>query len=436
MQKIKNIFLKKKILIYGLGKSGLSTLNFLKSKSELYLYDDNKNNTKNPKHKKKIIEYNNLIRTKFDHIIISPGIDINTCRLSNFIKKNLDKLNTDIDIFYSIYNKNKNITITGSNGKSTTAKILYEVLKDQKFDVRLVGNIGKPILSEKKINKKTLFVIEASSYQLEYSKIFKSNFAAILNISPDHLERHKTLQNYIRAKFKLIKNQQYSDTAFLNIKDKYLKKEIKRNQIKSKIINVESKIESKILQEINNPYFLTDSNIENLSFIIKISKKLKLNQNKLIKTLKKFKGLDYRQQIIYKSKFLTIINDSKATSYSSSVSLLKSLTNVYWIVGGIPKLGDRFLLPKKLCNKTRAYIFGKNKKEFIKQLKNKMFFKTFSNLNIAIKKIFDDIKSTKMKKHNVILFSPSSASFDKFKNFEERGRYFNNQIKKQINAKY
>ena len=87
-----------------MGKSGLSTLNFLKSKSELYLYDDNKNNTKNPKHKKKIIEYNNLIRSKFDDIIISPGIDINTCRLSNFIKKNLDKLNTDIDIFYSIYN--------------------------------------------------------------------------------------------------------------------------------------------------------------------------------------------------------------------------------------------------------------------------------------------------------------------------------------------
>ena len=86
--------------------------------------------------------------------------------------------------------------------------------------------------------------------------------------------------------------------------------------------------------------------------------------------------------------------------------------------------------------KIRAYIFGKNKKKFIKQLKDKMSFKSCSNLNTAIKKIFKDIKSSKIKKHNVILFSPSSASFDNFKNFEERGKYFNNQIKKQINAKY
>tara|TARA_Y100000389_G_scaffold203681_1_gene253003 strand:+ start:636 stop:1937 length:1302 start_codon:yes stop_codon:yes gene_type:complete len=433
MHKIKNIFFKKKILIYGLGKTGISTFNFLKSKSEVFLYDDNKIFLKSFKIKKKIIKFNDLIKTEFDHIIISPGIDITDCKLSNFIKKNLDKLNTDIDIFYSIY-KNKSITITGTNGKSTTAKILYEVLKDQKFDVRLVGNIGSPILLEKKIKKKTIFVIEISSYQLEYSKLFKSNYAVILNISPDHLERHRTLRNYVQAKFKIIKNQQNSDIAFLNTKNKYLKKEIKKNKIKSKIINVENNIEDKIIKKINNPYFKTESNIENLSFIIKISKKLKLDQGKLINTLQKFKGLDFRQQIIYKSKYLTIINDSKATSYSSSISLLNSLTNIYWILGGIPKLGDKFLLPKKSCIKIKAYIFGKNKEKFIKELKNKITFETFKSLDFAIKKIFKDIKTNNLNKHKVILFSPSAASFDSFKNFEERGRYFNNQIKKQINA--
>ncbi len=434
MKKIENIFLKKKILIYGLGKSGYSTFNFLKSRNNIYLYDDNKNSLKPAEIKKKIINYNNLIKINFDHIIISPGIDIENCKLSNFIKRNLEKVNTDIDVFYSIYNKNKNITITGTNGKSTTAKILYEVLRDQKFDVRLVGNIGNPILSEKKIKKNTIFVIEASSYQLEYSKIFKSNYAVILNISPDHLERHKTLKNYVRAKFKLIKNQQHSDNAFLNTKNHYLRKEIKMNRIRSKIINVDNKIDDKIVKKINNSYFLTDSNIENLSFIIKISKKLQLNQIKLIKTLRKFKGLNYRQQIIYKSKYLTIINDSKSTSYSSSVALLKSLSNVYWLVGGIPKLGDQFLLTKKSCSKVKAYIFGKNKRNFIRELRNKMIFESVKNLNLAIKKIFIDIKKNKTKEHNVILFSPASASFDSFKNFEERGEYFNNQIKKQINA--
>ena len=105
--------------------------------------------------------------------------------------------------------------IIGINGKSTTAKILYEVLKDQKYDVRLVGNIGNPILLEKKITNKTIFVIEVSSYQLQYSNLFSTNFAAILNISQDHIERHKTIQNYINVKFKLVTNQTNKDVAFL-----------------------------------------------------------------------------------------------------------------------------------------------------------------------------------------------------------------------------
>ena len=114
-----------------------------------------------------------------------------------------------MDVFYSFY-KNKSITITGTNGKSTTAKILYEVLSDQKYDCRLVGNIGNPVLSEKKITKKTIFVVEASSYQLDYSQLFTSKYSAILNISPDHIERHRNLKNYISAKFKLLNSQSRS----------------------------------------------------------------------------------------------------------------------------------------------------------------------------------------------------------------------------------
>ena len=98
------------------------------------------------------------------------------CKLSKILKKNLSKIYTDLDVFYSFY-KNKSITITGTNGKSTTAKILHEVLLNQKYDARLIGNIGNPALSEKKITKKTIFVIEASSYQLDYSKIFTSKYA-------------------------------------------------------------------------------------------------------------------------------------------------------------------------------------------------------------------------------------------------------------------
>ena len=173
-----SIFLNKKILIYGLGKSGLSSFQFLKKKNNIFLYDDHKVKNKNLDIKKNLINYKDLLNVKIDQIILSPGIDINKCKLSKFLKKNQNKIYTDLDVFYSFY-KNDCITITGTNGKSTTCQLMYEVLYDQKFDVKLVGNIGNPILSVRGVKKKTIFVLEASSYQLEYSKIFKSKYAAI-----------------------------------------------------------------------------------------------------------------------------------------------------------------------------------------------------------------------------------------------------------------
>jgi len=431
----KNIFYKKNILIYGLGKSGISAFNFLKKHNEIYLYDDKKIENKHVAIKNFLISYKKIAKKKIDYIIISPGINIKKCKLNNFLNRNLKKINTDLDIFFSQYSKNKNITITGTNGKSTTAKILYEVLRQEKIDARLVGNIGNPILLEKNITNDTVFVIEASSYQLEYSKIFKSNIAAILNISPDHLERHKTLKNYIRAKFKLIKNQTKEDYAILNINNFYIKQQVITQKFLSKIIKIKKQVKSTFLRKINNSYFMTEGNKENLSFIFAISKILKIKKENLIKVLNKFNGLEYRQQIIFKSKDVTIINDSKATSFSSSVSILKSLSNVSWIVGGLAKKGDKFLLSKNNCKSFKAYIYGKNKNLFIKKLKKVIRCESFINLKPLIKKIFLDIKNKNNKNHQTILFSPAAASFDSFKNFEERGKYFNNLVKELGNVK-
>ena len=418
-----NLFYKKKILIYGLGKSGLSVLKFLKKYSEITTHDD-----------KIKVGNKKITKMKFDYIIISPGIDINKCNLSKFLKNNSKKIYTDLDIFYSHHKLNNKITITGTNGKSTTAKILYDILKDQKVDARLVGNIGNPILLEKKVTNRTVFVIEASSYQLEYSKLFKSNISLILNISPDHLERHKTINKYVSAKFKLVKNQSKNDVAILNIKNFYIKRKLQSKNYLPKVIKVKKDIDSIFLKKINNQYFNTEGNKENLKFILEVAKILNLKKDLLVKTLKKFKGLKYRQQIIFQSNKLTIINDSKATTFSSSVSLLKSLKNVYWIVGGQAKRGDKLLLSKKKCKNIKAYIFGTSKIFFISKIKKFMKYESFLDLKNLVKKLSLEIKLDKNKIHKTILFSPSAASFDNFKNFEKRGEYFNQLIKKYINV--
>ena len=420
-----NIFYKKKILIYGLGKSGLSAFKFLKKENEITKHDD-----------KIKIDNEKITKKKFDYIIISPGIDINKCNLSKFLKNNFKKIYTDLDIFYVHYKENNKITITGTNGKSTTAKILYEALKDQKIDVRLVGNIGNPILLEKKVTNKTVFVIEASSYQLEYSKLFQSNISLILNISPDHLERHKTINKYVRAKFKLVKKQSKKDFAILNTNNFYIKRELESQIFLPKIIKIKRNIDITFLKKLNNKYFNTDGNKENLKFILEVVKILKLKKNILIETLKKFKGLKYRQEIIFQSKKLTIINDSKATTFSSSVGSLKTLNNVHWILGGQAKKGDKLLLSKENCKNIKAYVFGNKKNFFISKLKKLMKYESFLDLKSLVKKLSIEIKLDKNISHKTILFSPSAASFDSFKNFEERGEYFNQLVKKYINVEF
>ncbi len=430
MQK-ETIFYKKNFLIYGFGKSGYASYKFLCKKSNCKIFDDNKKNIPS-RFNHEIIKYKQLKKNKFDYIVLSPGIDINNCSLSPYLKKNATKIITELDIFYLSYPNIKKITITGTNGKSTTSKLLYDVLKKHGKDVRLTGNIGNPILLEKKLKNKTLFIIEASSYQLEYSKFFKSEYSFILNLSPDHLERHGNFKNYIKAKFKLIMNQSKNNYAFIEKKNYFLNNLIQKYKIKSKIFRVNHKKYQNYYRLIVNDYFKNISNFKNLSFIFAISKNLKLSLKKIINVTNNFKQLDFRQQIIYRSEKLIIINDSKSTSLSSTLPLLESFTNIYWILGGMAKKGDKLKLKKENFKNINAYIYGKDKLFFSKILSNKIKYKISKNLNHLLLKVFEDLKKNKDKK-KIILFSPSAASFDQFKNFEDRGKYFNKIIKKYFN---
>ena len=428
MLELANQFNNQNILIYGFGKSGRACFKYLRRNNKIEIYDDKKSSiSKNLK--KNSINKTKLTSVNFDRIVVSPGIDINKCTLKKYLSKNKSKIISELDIFYLNNIKNKKITITGTNGKSTTSKLLHDVLKKHGKDVRLVGNIGNPLLSEKNIKPQTIFVIEASSYQIEYSKYFKTDFAIILNISPNHLERHRTFKNYIKSKFGLIKSQKKNSFAFIEKNNNFLKEELKKNKINSKIIKVNLKISNKIKKKIKNPYFENKNNLNNLKFVLEISKKLKLKNQKIFKVVNSFKELNFRQQILYKNKKLLIINDSKSTNFSSSINLLESYKNIYWLVGGRFKKGDNFVLNKKYYKNINAYIFGKRKKFFVKNLINKIKYKTFDNIKNALVEIIIDAKKKNLSPVNII-FSPSAASFDQFSNFEERGKNFNYLVRK------
>ena len=419
-------FANKNVLIYGLGLSGNSCLKYLQKKNNVKVFDDNIL-LKNKRYKKFFLDKNRISKLTFDFIVISPGIDIKKCKLKKYLLKNQKKIITELDLFYLAFPDNKKITITGTNGKSSTCQMLYNIFRLNNFDVRLVGNIGKSPLSELNIKKKTIFIIEASSYQISYNKFFKTDYAAILNLTVDHLERHDNLNKYAQAKIKLISDQWKNKLSFIEKDSIIINKWLLKKKVKSKVIKISYSNDSFFKKKIQNNYIQDKNNLNNIHFIYKISKNFKIPDNKIFKSLNLFKGLKFRKQIIYDKPNLIIINDSKSTSFSSTIGLLSSYNNIYWIVGGLYKKGDKFTLEKKYYKNIKAYIIGSKIKYFKNQFKNKIKFRCLKYLNKAIGKISQELKKDKRKK--VILFSPAAASFDQFKNFEDRGNYFNTLIK-------
>ena len=409
-------FKKLSFLVYGLGSTGQSVINFFKKNNikNYKVWDDKTNDVYKklrPKNLKKAL-------SKTDYIVLSPGVSLTKSKKKKQLNKYKEKIITDIDLIFLLKKSFKSIVVTGTNGKSTTCKILEHVLKKNNFKTLLGGNIGTPILSLN-VKKNNFLIIEASSFQLSHSKFICPDYAILLNISNDHIDWHGNLRNYINSKFKIFSNQKKNQYSILNSNlKKYLKKRLITKVIIPKIKNFQ-----RLKSKINNPYLKSNINEENMMFVLSLSKLLGINEKSFIKSLESFVGLPHRHEIFLKKGNCTFINDSKATSFQASKFALKNSNNIFWIVGGLPKKNDRFNINNVKKNIIRSYIIGKNTNFFKKQLQNKVSFYISKNLKSSVIKILKDIKFFK-RKNNTILLSPASASFDQYLNFEDRGNAF------------
>ena len=401
-------------LVYGLGSSGKSVIKFFnKNNIKKYkVWDDKQKKLFKKRRAKNLKETLNTV----DYIVLSPGISF---LKKKFLIKFKKKIITDIDFFY-LTNKNlKSIVVTGTNGKSTTCKLISNLLKKNKFKVLLGGNIGTPIL-DLNIKEKTFVVIEASSFQLSHSKFIKPDFAFLLNITNDHLDWHGNMLNYTNSKLKIFMSQETNQFALVNIK---LKRIFKKNNFVSKLIIPKTKNYTKIKHRIKNYYLKSNINDENMSFVYALSKLLKISTKNFINTANSFIGLSHRYEIFLKKKNITFINDSKATSFESTKYALSNSKNIYWILGGLPKKNDKISITETRKNIIKCYLIGKNINFFKEQIKNKVNYTISINLKKALIQILKDIKSFNTK-DSIILFIPAAASYDQFINFEKRGDEF------------
>jgi len=406
-------------LVYGLGSTGHSIIKYFKKRRihNFYVWDDNVKLRKKFG-SKNVVNLKNILK-EVDYIVLSPGISLKKTKYKKNLIKFRKKIITDVDLLYLSNSNFKSIVVTGSNGKSTTCKIIAHLLKKNKFNVELGGNIGTPVLNLK-IKKNIFFVIEASSFQLSHSKFIHPNYAILLNITNDHLDWHGSMQDYIKSKFKIFDLQKKNNFALVNDNFKNI---FKRKKYLSKLVSFKFKDYKKIKFKINNKYLKSNTNDENMNFVYALAKILKINNHSFIKSMSSFVGLPHRYEIFFKRKGITFINDSKATSLQATKFALASSKNIYWILGGLPKDKDKIDLKYIKNNIIKSYIIGKNIIFFKKQLQNKVQFTVTKNLKNAIISALKDIKLLK-KINNTILLSPGAASFDQFKNFENRGNEF------------
>ncbi len=435
-------------LVYGLQKSGISIIKLLQKKNQPFrIWDDNidvRNKLKKKLNDKIFLKPNKNNLINFEKIYVSPGISLRQKKFNIKIKSS--KLQRDLNLYFSNINNQKIIAITGTNGKSTTTKLIGDLLKKNNKKTFVGGNIGMP-LCDAITNKReySYHVVELSSFQLETAKNLNTEISILTNIANDHLDRYKNMTDYISQKKKIISK---TGINIISIDDKYSKNIYLQKKIKNKIcFSILDKAADIYMGEkyILDNYFKNNKKI----YLKKISKDLEghfNNQNiiityiccKLLKIsektfqniIKNFKGLPYRSHIIYESKFLKIINNSKSTNINSTINSIKNYDKIFLILGGIAKEKNFEIIKKYKKKIVSVYAFGKSSSLIQNKLKKYLEVKSFKDLETLVINVFKDIKKNNFK--STILFAPACSSYDQYKNFEERGMHFNKLIKEKI----
>ena len=381
-------------------------------------------------------------------IVISPGIS------SNKIIENIplfDKKNIISEIeFASRYTNSFLIAVTGSNGKTTTSYLIYHILKSSGFNVGIAGNMGKSFSESISDGQFEYYVLEVSSFQLDDIVKFKPDISIITNISEDHLDRYNySFSNYISSKFRITKNQTSDNTLILNGKCENSINFLKDIKIKSQLIIInKNKInneksdmiflkENKINSTINNNYLKMNinnlsiqgnHNIQNSMAAICVAQLLNISNESIKDSLRSFKNIPHRLEHFLTIQKVKYINDSKATNVNAVYYALESVkTPIIWIIGGVDKGNDYSDLIPFVKNKVKAIIcLGKDNSKPIE------FFSNHCDLIVSTNNMKDAVKSAYefAKQNDTVLLSPACASFDLFKNFEDRGDQFKEEVRK------
>ena len=381
---------------------------------------------------------------KADRIIKSPGIDINSDELVDLKKSGIDVI-SEIEFGFSQTNS-KIIGVTGSNGKTTTATMIYNILKNSGSNVGLAGNIGKSFSECIAKNNYQVYVLEISSFQLDNIIGFTPDISVITNISPDHLDRYNyNFDEYIKSKLKITVNQSKNQFLIFNSDNKVLKNAVKKYSKKATLFpygynspkgNLTTTIINKsiIVKEKKNINMYNTSNFSlkgrhnllNAMAAVSVARLLNVSNKCIRDSLISFSNVEHRLEEVLKIQNITYINDSKATNVNATFYALESMEGqTVWIAGGIDKGNDYKELLPLVREKVKSIVcIGLDNEKIIES------FSPVVDVLVETRSMSEAVKIAHKlaNKKEYVLLSPACSSFDLFKNFEDRG----NQFKKAV----
>lgn len=406
-----------KVAILGYGISGLSAEKILRVKgiTNIDIYDDS------------LVVYPNIseIKDGYDTVVVSPGLDLKKLNISDDIVTN------EIDLAYSMIDNNaKIIAVTGTNGKSTITYLTEQILNNCGVKTKACGNIGYPF-GEAVLEKYDAYVVELSSFQIDLIKLFKADLSCISNITDDHFDRYGNLKNYVKSKLKIVDITKFNLFA--------LNEDILKEKLKGTAIFIDKDLSNyphieKGIMKFDNFYVNLQKfnlfgwhNKVNLAFALSLVSEIVNLSGDVTNLISNLKGLSHRCEYVGEIKGNIYINDSKGTNVDSTLVALKSIDNdCILILGGKDKGGNFALLADLINEKVKSIIlYGEAAEKIESQLGSKINAKCHKVkfLKDAVYKAYELSNDT-----SYVLFSPGCASFDQFKNFEERGEFFKKYV--------
>jgi UDP-N-acetylmuramoylalanine--D-glutamate ligase len=445
----REIIVNKKVGIIGAARSGVAIAKLMKKAGAIPFVSDKalSDNLKNflieldnekiqyecGKHTEKLLDS--------DLVVISPGVPSNAPIITQLLKLG-KKVVSEIEAAY-YFNKAKLIGVTGSNGKTTTTSLLYEMFRLNGKKSFLAGNVGDAFSNYVLDTDEEYYgVLELSSFQLDHIETFKPFVSLILNITPDHLDRYDSFEDYINSKARIFMNQTENDFLIYNYDDKITSKIVERAHSRKLKISIQSKVVEGAFIENNSIKINFDGNEIKLIDVDEIFIRGKhnlynslaasmagyisgLTKEEIIKALKNFKGVEHRLEFVRELKGVKFYNDSKATNVDSVWYALDSFTSPIILIAGGKDKGNDYtsiipLVKEKVKN---AILIGECADKFGKALDGITNVSFAQTMEEAVKMAYNI-----SKEGDVVLLSPACASFDMFNNYEHRGLVFKNSV--------